>query len=72
MWVSKFIEWLMVIALAAVLVAIVVLLWAIPVWLAWNAVVPDLFGLSEITLKQSAILTLLAKMLFSGVNFNKK
>lgn len=39
---------------------------AIPVWFLWNAVVPVLFGLKEISLVQALLLSLLCSLLFKS------
>lgn len=69
---SKFFEQAIVFALTFVFMIAAVLLWSIPVWLVWNLVVPDVFGLTDITIKQAIELVLLSKLLFCGVEFNKK
>lgn len=69
---SKFFERAIVFALTFVFMIAAVLLWSIPVWLVWNLVVPDVFGLTDITIKQAIELVLLSKLLFCGVEFNKK
>lgn len=69
---SKLLERMLVFVFACVFFIAAVLLWSIPVWLVWNTIVPDVFGLTDITLKQAIGLVLLSKMLFGGVEFNKK
>ena len=39
---------------------------AVPVWLLWNAVVPDIFGLPEINLMQGLALSVLSSCLFKS------
>ncbi len=46
------------------LVIAVALLSALPIWLAWNAVIPTLFGLPVITFTQALYLSILASSLF--------
>lgn len=46
------------------ILALVALLLALPVWLLWNAVVPEVFGLHPITLVQALWLNLLCALLF--------
>lgn len=69
---SKLLERMLVFVFACVFFIAAVFLWSIPVWLVWNIIVPDVFGLTDITLKQAIGLVLLSKMLFGGVEFNKK
>lgn len=69
---SKLLERVLVFVFACVFIIAAVLLWSIPVWMVWNIIVPDVFGLTDITLKQAIGLVLLSKMLFGGVEFNKK
>ena len=42
------------------------ILFAVPVWLLWNWIVPGLFGLSKLTLLKAWGLTLLCGLLFKG------
>ena len=42
------------------------LIFALPVKWLWNAVVPDIFGLKEISWKQALWLSLLCSMLFKS------
>lgn len=46
------------------------LLFALPVYLLWNAVVPELFGLKAIGLFQAWGLLVLCGLLFKGSNSN--
>jgi hypothetical protein len=39
---------------------------AVPIWLLWNAVVPDIFGLPEISLMQGLGLSILSSCLFKS------
>ena len=45
---------------------------AVPVWLLWNAVVPDIFGLPEITLMQGLALSILSSCLFKSTLSSSK
>lgn len=52
-------------ALAGVFLAIAVgVLTALPTWCVWNLVVPEVFGLPEISLPQALGLTVLLKLFF--------
>lgn len=53
-------------------IVIVALLIAVPVWFLWNLVMPDIFGLCEINLKQALCLSLLCKCLFWCGGSSKK
>lgn len=50
------------------LVFIVSFLYAIPVWLLWNWVVPVVFGLSKVTLIQAWGLAFLSSLLIKSSN----
>lgn len=49
---------------AVLIVLLVVALCVVPLWFLWNWIMPDIFGLKEITLIQSAGLILLCSILF--------
>ena len=42
------------------------MLYALPVYLLWNWVVPNIFGLSELTLWEAFGITLLSRFLFAS------
>jgi len=46
-------------------------LMAIPVWLLWNGVMPDIFGLPVITLWQALGLSVLSSLLFKSASSSK-
>lgn len=48
------------------------LLWAIPTWLLWNWLMPDLFGMVEITIWQAIGINLLSGILFKSKVGEKK
>jgi len=39
---------------------------ALPIWWLWNAIVPNLFGLPEVTLVQTIGLTVLVKLIIGS------
>lgn len=53
------------IGVIALIIAIALLL-TIPVWLLWNMVVPQVFGLKAITFIQALQLSLLSSLLFKS------
>lgn len=55
-----------------VLIVIMSLVMAIPTMLLWNAVMPDIFGLIEISFNQALYLNLLTGIFFSGTNTTSK
>lgn len=59
------------IAAAVSLVIIITLIFVIPVWLLWNALMPDVFGLPSITFWQALGLLLLSGMLIKSSGSNK-
>ena len=64
---------LVLIALGAVLVIVLfAIVSAVPVWLLWNAVVPDIFSLPEIGLMQALALSLLSSCLFKSTLSSSK
>ena len=46
--------------------ALIALVLALPVWLLWNAVIPQVSGWQEITLAQALWLNLLCSLLFKS------
>ncbi len=54
------------ILIAGFFIIVSALLYALPVWLIWNYLMPDLFGLKQLTLLQAFLLNLLAGILFRG------
>lgn len=48
------------------------LIFAIPVWLLWNWLMPMIFGLTKLTLVQAWGVTFLANCLFKSVSNNKE
>ena len=52
-------------------VLIIAVIGAIPVWIAWNWVVPFIFHLPEITLVQALMLNILAASFFKTVSTGK-
>lgn len=61
------VKWIIV---GIVIASIFAFLFSFFVKLIWNAVIPDVFGLPQITFWQAFGLTILAKLLFGG-GFNK-
>ena len=57
-----------IIALLALCIQIVIIgiLWALPVMLLWNWLMPEIFGLIQITFWQALGLSLLSSFLFKG------
>lgn len=52
--------------ITAVIILASAVLYALPVWLIWNYLMPKLFGLSTLTLLDAFLLNLLAGILFRG------
>jgi hypothetical protein len=52
---------------AVVAIVLLAVLSAIPVWLLWNMVVPEIFGLPAIGLMQALALSLLSSCLFKDI-----
>jgi len=67
---AKIVTALVVAVLGIGVVLAVSLLFAVPVWLVWNWVVPVVFGLAKITLLQALGLSILSGLLLkpSGVS----
>ena len=63
---NKLTEWLAFAVVSAAIVAAIAALLALPVMLLWDAVMPELFGLKEITFFQALWLTLLCGFLFKS------
>lgn len=60
------------IILVAILALISGVLMSIPVWLLWNAVIPDVFKLPEITFWQAMGISILASCLFQNSSSSSK
>lgn len=54
------------------LIAVIVILLAVPVYLLWNWLMPDLFNLPRITLMQALGLTTLCHLLFKATPKTEK
>lgn len=64
---------LVLISFGAVLVIVLfAIVSAVPVWLLWNAVIPDIFSLPEIGLMQALALSLLSSCLFKNTLSSSK
>jgi len=61
-----------IIAGVIVLGFLIILLVAWPVMWLWNYVMPDIFGLQELTYWQAWAITILCSILFKSTNFNSK
>jgi len=57
-----------VVVMSSIVIAIVSILTAVPVWLLWNALMPDVFRLPELRFMQAFGLALLARCLFGTGN----
>lgn len=55
----------------ALMVMIMVIITGWIVMLLWNWLMPDIFGLKEISIWQAYGLTLLGNLMFSRINFNR-
>lgn len=53
-------------------IIVVVVILALPVMLLWNAVVPNIFGMPDISFWQALGLSLLSHCLFGRVNINNR
>lgn len=49
-----------------ILFIIVGILSAVPIWLLWNEVMPDIFNLTQITFWQALYISFLSKSLFNS------
>lgn len=67
-----FAEVLTIILGGVFIVVFFAILSAVPVWLLWNAVVPDIFGLPEISLLQGLALSILSSCLFKSTLSSSK
>jgi hypothetical protein len=56
---------------AAIMIVAALFIFPLIVMLIWNAVMPDVFGVNEITYWQSLGLIVLGKILFSGFGFGR-
>ena len=52
--------------IAAVMILLSALLYALPVWLIWNFLMPKIFGLPSLTIIDAFLLNVLAGILFRG------
>jgi len=50
----------------------VLILMALPTWLLWNLLMPDIFGLDTINIWQALGITFLAKILFGGFDIKNE
>lgn len=57
---------------ALAIILVICLIFAVPVWLLWNWLMPVIFGLTEITLLQAAGLLLLSGFLFGRASTASK
>ena len=57
---------------AVVAIVLLAVLSAIPVWLLWNMVVPEIFGLPAIGLMQALALSILSSCLFKNTISSSK
>ena len=69
---KDFAEFILLSLGAVVVIVLLAVLSAIPVWLLWNAVVPEIFGLQEIGLMQALALSLLSACLFKNTLSSSK
>lgn len=60
------------ILIAVLTVFILAILFAIPTMILWNAVIPDVLGVSKINFEQAVCITLLSRCLFDGFSGSKK
>ncbi|MCM2326130.1 MAG: hypothetical protein NDI94_06720 [Candidatus Woesearchaeota archaeon] len=58
------------ILLAAFFIFVSALLYALPVWLIWNFLMPKIFGLTKIGIIDAFLLNLLTGILFRGKDKN--
>lgn len=69
---NEFVEKLGYAVLFVILIVFFALLTGIPVYFLWNWLMPEIFGLTEITLLQAIGLSLLCSLLFkANINSNK-
>ena len=54
------------ILIAAFFILVSALLYALPVWLIWNYIMPRLFGIAKLSLLDAFLLNLLTGILFRG------
>ncbi|AJF61210.1 TPA: hypothetical protein HA239_04855 [Candidatus Woesearchaeota archaeon] len=55
-----------VLLMTAFFILVSALLYALPLWLIWNWVIPKIFGLPSLTILDAFLLNLLAGILFRG------
>jgi hypothetical protein len=68
--VQKVINILSIISLVFLVAVALVVVMAGPVWLLWNWLMPDIFGLPEITFLQALGMLVLSNFLFKSTNIN--
>ena len=56
----------------ALLLAVLVLAFAFPTMWCWNYLMPDLFGIKEITFTQAVVLNVLSNVIFKSTSSNPK
>lgn len=61
-----------IILIATIIAALIAVLVAFPVMLLWNAVVPSIFGLTNITFTQALYLSMLTSILFKSTSSSSK
>jgi len=61
-----------VLMMTAFFIFVSALLYALPVWLIWNYLMPKLFGLDPIGIIDAFLLNLLAGILFRGKDKNEQ
>ena len=64
-WFIEIIGWIVV---GIGFVCLIALLFAIPTWLLWNWLMPNIFGLPEISLVQGLGIASFSSLLFGGVS----
>ena len=56
---------------AAILATVLALITSIPLWLLWNVLMPEIFGLKAITWIQAVGLSFLSSILFKSASSGK-
>ena len=59
------------ICIAIIVFIILAILYSIPVMILWNAVIPDVIGISRINFEQALCITLLSRLLIGGIGGSK-
>ena len=65
---KKLMTWAVLGVLGVAIASAVSLITAVPVWLLWNAVIPAIFGLKQISFWQAVMLSLLCTCLFKSTS----